>query len=157
MLATLTVAERLTVVDAIGTPGEGGTLAGLNVHGLPSGVLVLVASINRIYQLKKDLPIAVVPDTSDFVNVVAAVGSSHTDGYFVACTQMGTVTLSGGEGTVAGFDLSRPGQFLSKLITVGGTIGKYVLYVAQDAATIAVQSESSDDSSTYFFTRVETP
>lgn len=157
MLAILTVAERFTIVDAIGTPGEGGTLAGLNVHSLPAGVMVFVAGINRLYQLRKDLPIAVIPDVTDFANVVAAVGSSHTAGYFVACTQMGTVTLSGGEGTVSGFDLSRSGKCLSSLVTAGGTLGKYVLYTPQDDATLAVQSESSDDAGTYFFTYIETP
>ncbi len=157
MLATLTVADRLTLVGTIGDPGEGGSLAGLNVHALPAGAIVAVADINRDYQLRKDLPEAVIPDTGDFSNVVAAAGSSATDGYFVARTQMGEVTLAGGEGTVNGFDLSRAGRFLVSLVTPGGTVGKYVLFTIQDDATVAVQSESSDDSSAYFFTYVETP
>lgn len=157
MLANLTVASRLTLVENIGTPSIGGSLAGLNVNELPAGALVYVSNINRCYELRKNLDAAVVPDEGAFRNIVSAVGSSRQAGYFVACEQQGQVTLTGGEATAAGFDFSRTGRFLSSIALAGGTVGKYVIFTPQDAGTLAIQSQDSDDTSTYFFMYFETP
>ena len=157
MLATLTTAKRLTLVESIGTPGVGGSLAGINVTALPAGALAYVGSINRFYELRKNLPSAVVPDVTIYRNVVAAVGSSNVAGYWVACQQQGQATLVGGEATVLGFDLSRPGKYLYSIVTGAGSIGDYVIFTANTAGSLDVQSADSDDTSTYFFTRVETP
>lgn len=157
MLATLTVADRLTLVDEIGTPSEGGTLAGLNVASLPAGALVYVEASNRFYVLRKDLPTAVIPDVSPYRNVVAAIGSSAQNGYFVACSQQAEVTLVGGQATALGFDLSRDGNWLVGMRAPGGSIGDYVLVTPSTDAAVSVQSEDSDDASTYFILYTETP
>jgi hypothetical protein len=139
---------RLTIVDSVGSNADGDSLAGLNVNAFPEGALVWVRSANRFYQLKKNLPTPVIADVSAFKNVVAGVGSSSVDGFWVATNQFATGVLSG-SGTVAlaGFDLSTSGFFAVSYITPGGTQG--FLHAAQtNDATVTVTSSSTTDTST---------
>lgn len=154
MLAQTSVALRLTVVDTIGTPSDGGSLAGQNVNAFPEGVLFYVRDKNRFYRLKKGLDVVVIPDVTANKNVVAGVGSSAAAGYFVACQQQGTVTLVGGTAAVSGLDLSTSGNFLLSLVTQSGTTG----YVHGATTTVAQATFTSTqaDTGTYVFVFVET-
>lgn len=148
MLINLPAAQRLIVVQNIGDASQGDSLAGQNVGLYPAGVLAYVANSNRFYRLRKNLNTLVLPDSSQYRNVVAAVGSSSEEGYWVAVEQIGQVTLATtGVATLIGFDLTTPGFFLTSIITPGGTIGQSHVTPAT-VASATVQSSSTSDTST---------
>ncbi len=151
-LSLLPPAMRFTVLDIIGTPGNGDSLAGQNVNEFPAGAVFYVRESNRFYTLRKNLNSAVVATPAE--NVVDGVGSSAAAGRFVACQQSGVATLSGGTITLSGFDLSRGGKFLCTTVTPGGTPG--FLHAAKTADNIAtITSSSGSDTSSVLIVFVE--
>lgn len=160
---TIGVGLRLTMVDKVGAPGDdsdGQTLRGLNVNAFPDGVLVYVRDSNRIYKLKKNMAIAIVEDTSGMDNVINSIGSSSTNGRWVALVQMGLVTLVGGEGgstgVVAGWDVNPDGWFHVSNVSFGGAPG-FLRASASSETEVTVDSTSTTDTSIVFITYYETP
>ena len=153
-LALLSLAKRLTVVERIGDPSNGDSLAGQNVNNFPAGALFYVRASNRFYQLRKNLDALVVANSLN--NVVDGVGSSAAAGRFVAVQQSGTATLSTGTASIPGFDLSAGGNFLCSYVTIGGTPG--ILHAAVGAAnSVTVTSSSGSDTSVVLVVFVEFP
>lgn len=147
-------AQRLTLVDSIGTPADGESLSGQNVNAFPEGALFYVRAVNRFYRLKKGLPSTVTPGGAG--NVVSGIGSTVANGaYFVAVQQQGTFTLVGGTAAVVGLDLSTTGYFLTSVITIGGTVGVVHGAVTNDH-TATFTSNQGADTSTMGFIFVET-
>lgn len=153
-LSQLDVSQRLTIVEHIGDPSDGASLAGQNVNAFPAGALFYVRASNRFYNLRKNMDAAVVP-VGNF-NVVNGVGSSAVNGRFVANDQFSGVTLAGGTATISGFDLTRTGFFVVTYVTPGGTQG--FLHAAKTAANIVtVTSSSGSDTSVVSVLYLEAP
>lgn len=155
MLAQIPPQLRLTLVDNIGTPADGGSLAGQNVNAFPDGALFYVANTNRFYRLKKNLPTGVIADSSSNHNVVGGVGSSLAAGFFVACQQQGVFTMTAGSATVSGLDLSTAGSFLVSYVTISGTAGT-VHGAITNVGLATFTSNQGSDASTMVFVFVET-
>ena len=144
-LSQLAVSKRLTIVEKIGTPDDGESLAGQNVNDFPSGALFYVRSSHRLYELRKNLPSAVVATNAN--NVVDGIGSSAAAGRFVAVTQWWFGQMTAGSVAIAGFDLSSNGLLLASHQTHDGTVGN--LAAVKTTASIAtVTSTSNTDTST---------
>lgn len=153
-LSLLTVSKRFTVVEHIGTPDDGDSLAGQNVNNFPEGALFYVSQSNRFYSLRKNLDSLVV--ATGLFNVVDGIGSSAAAGRFVATEQRSAGALTGGTTTSNGFDLSRGGKFLVSLVTPGGTTG--FVHAAKTAANVVtITSSSGADTGTYLVVFVEDP
>lgn len=151
MLTQIPPTSRLTLVENIGTPADGGSLAGQNVNAFPEGALFFVRTTNRFYRLKKNLNVLVIADQNGGLNVVNGVGSSAAAGRFVACQQQGTVTLgSGGTGTVSGLDLSTAGFFLLSATATSGTVGVTTGAITTVAQATFSSTQAADRSSLVF-------
>jgi|SRR5882724_7338782 len=151
-LALLPPAKRLTIVENIGTPADGDSLAGQNVNNFPAGALFYVQAAHRLYELRKGLDALVVATSR--LNVIDGVGSSDAAGRFVAVQQFGTGALSGGSVALDGFDLTNAGFFLVSYITPAGTQG--FLRAAKTAAnSVTAVSSSGSDTSTVLVVFVE--
>ncbi len=147
-------AKRLTIVESIGTPADGDSLAGQNVNNFQDGALFWVRSSHRMYELRKDLDTDVVATSR--LNVVDGIGSSAAAGRFVATQQSGFGTLSGGAVALDGFDLTNNGHFLVSYVSAGGTQG--FLHAATTADnTVTITSSSGSDTSVVFVMFVENP
>lgn len=154
MLSTTPPADRLILVENIGSLGDGDSLAGQNVNALPAGCLAYVAASNRFYRLKKHLNSAVVADAGIWRNVVDAVGSSPVNGRWVAVQQVATFTLAGGTVTVSGFDMTTPGNFLISLVLASGTTG-FVHGAAISGVAATFTSSQGADTGQYIATFVQ--
>ncbi len=152
-LALLSVAKRVTIVESVGTPDDGNSLAGQNVNNFPSGALFYVESSHRMYELRKNID-ALVAEDGSFFNVVNGVGSSAVAGRFVAQQQFGHGALVAGSLSLDGFDLTNNGFFLVSYITPLGTQG-FLHGQKVDANTAAVTSSSGSDTSTVLMVFVE--
>ena len=153
-LKMLDVNQRLTILDRVGSPANGDSLAGQNVNAYPEGALFYVRASNRLYELRKNLDALVVQNS--LYNVVDGVGSSAADGRFIAVDQWGTLTLSGGTGLLPGFDLTEGGFFQCTYVTIGGTPG--ILHGAKTAAnSMTVTSSSNTDTSVVLVVFKESP
>lgn len=159
MLAQLAVADRLTIVDTVGTPGDGASLAGQNVNQYPAGAIFFVRSTKRFYSLKKNLNASVVATNLD--NVVDGIGSSAAAGRFIAIEQAGNVTLSAGTAVISGFDFTNTAgvldasnySFLITMNTSGGTPG-FPRAQATAVNQVTITSSSNSDTSNYFLLAV---
>ncbi len=152
MLALTPVAQRVTLVQSLLSGSDGDSLAGQNVNHYPDGALFYVAENHNFYQLKKNLNATVVATNAR--NVVDGIGSSATNGRFVAMQQSAAATLTGGTVAVPGFDFSASDgtfgasswYFLVTQVTPGGTPG--ILHAAATAVNIVtVTSASGSDTS----------
>ncbi len=149
MLALLPAAQRLTLVADIGSTGEGGSLLGANIDGLPDGVLFYVASTHRIYQLRTVTATQVpVTGVNAGANVLNGNGSPVTGAgrRWVAVQQLAQATLSGGTVLVPGFALQATDVPVALLVTAGGTLG--FLHAAQttDHSITVTSSQGADTS-----------
>lgn len=144
-LKNLDVSQRLTILDAIGTPADGQSLAGQNVNEFPAGVLFYVRSVNRLYTLRKNLNASMVPAGND-QNIINGIGSTAAAGRFVACAQRGFGTLAAGSVILPGFDTSRGGHFLVSYVQAGGTQG-FLRGVIVSPGSIGITSSSGSDTS----------
>ncbi len=153
-LKQLDPAQRLTIVEGIGDPSDGESLAGQNVNAYPAGALFYVRSSHRMYELRKNLDALVV--ATGALNVVDGIGSSAVAGRFVATTQYVSGTLSGGTIDIAGFDLGSSGLFQVSPTAFGGTPG-FLRAVKVDAHTARVISSSGSDTSTVVVVLLENP
>lgn len=148
MLTNTPAALRLTLVSDLGTPSDGGTLAGQNVNDFPDGALFFVQRTARFYQLVKNLSTTVVPASG--VNVIAGIGSSDAAGRFIAVQQAEQATLVAGVAVVTGLYLPATSahSFLVCMVTPGGTPGfVHAARTTDHSATIT--STSNTDTSTY--------
>lgn len=91
-LALLPPAKRLTIVENIGTPDEGDSLAGQNVNNFPAGALFYVQASHRLYELRKGLDSLVVATSRN--NVVDGIGSSAAANVVTAVSSSGSDTSS---------------------------------------------------------------
>jgi len=143
----ISVSKRITIVDSVGTPDDGESLAGQNVNNFPEGALFFVRATGRLYALKKNVNAAVVATGAN--NVVDGIGSAQDTGRFVALKQWRTVTLTGGSATgITGFDLTGTGTFEITLVTPGGTPG-FVHAAITAPNTLSLTSTNGADTSTY--------
>jgi len=162
---TIAVGLRVTIVDKVGAQGvdsDGQSLRGLNVNAFPNAALVFVRNSNRMYRLKKNQAISIVEDTSGMDNVVNSIGSSATNGRWVALVQMGIGTLAlTGESSpsavvISGFDVNPGGWFHVSYTSFAGTPGSLRAEVDSET-TVLVTSSSDTDQSGVFVTYYETP
>jgi hypothetical protein len=145
-LPQLDVAQRLSLVDDIGSFADGASLAGKNVNALPEGVIVLVRSTGRVYQLRSCTATQVVATPAG--NVILGVGSPATGvgKRWVALQQTAQATLAGGTATVLGFALKATDVPVAFLVTVGGTAGFLHAAQATDHSITVTSTQGADTS-----------
>jgi len=154
-LSQAALGKRLTMVENVGSPGDGDSLSGQNVNNFPDGALFYVRASHRMYELRKNLD-ALVVESDTTLNVRDGVGSSASAGRFVATQQWTFGTLSGGTLAIPGWDLTNNGFFLISVATIGGTPG--TLHGAKTAAnSMTVTSSSGSDTSTVVVAFLENP
>ncbi len=153
-LKQLDPSQRVTIVEAIGDPSDGESLAGQNVNTYPAGALFYVRASHRMYELRKDLDVAVV--ATGALNVIDGIGSSAAAGRFVACEQRSFGTLVGGTIAIDGFDLTSGGEFLVGYVLPGGTQG-FLRGGQTGPNEVTVTSSSNSDTSTVVVLFLESP
>jgi hypothetical protein len=161
--ADMGIGKRVTILNTIGVQGDksdGQSLRGQNVNNFPAASLFYVRDSNRMYRLKKSLAVAIAEDTGGMANVINGLGSSAANGRFVALVQMGTGTLTGGEGTstvdIAGWDVNPAGQFHVSYSTLSGGVGALMAESISET-TVRVTSSSGSDGSIVFVTYYQLP
>jgi hypothetical protein len=147
-LPQTTVQQRVTLVDATGSTGDGDSLAGQNVNHFPEGALFYVRATNRFYTLVKNLPVDVVSVGDG--NIVDGIGSSAVNGRFVACQQVFEAALTAGAVTISGAYLpsAQNNLFLISLVNTGGTQG-FVRGIRANDHQITLSSSQGADTGTY--------
>lgn len=159
--AEIGVGKRVTILDTIGTLGDGSdgqSLRGQNVNAFPDACLFYVRDSNRMYRLKKNQSVAIAEDTTGMDNVVSGIGSSAAAGRFVALVQMNVITLGGGgAGSIAGWDVNPDGWFHCTYVTFGTSPG-FLRASATSETTVTVNSSDGESTGgTVFVTYYETP
>jgi hypothetical protein len=157
MLSQLPAAQRVNLVSSLNVGEAGDTLQNVNVGLYPDGALFFVNATQRMYALRKNLPVTVVAGGSSG-NVVAGVGSDNVQGFFVACEQSDVFTLSSGTQAKAGWSLpSGPAYFfLATLVNANSTTTGFVHAARTDDHTVTLTSAQGADGGTYLVVMVPT-